>query len=58
MDFFLFATSSLVRLTEIHKPNDYSHCEVDGEPWPCQTMIIVQEIGARFAALQKRISNG
>ena len=55
MDFFLFATSSLVRLTEEHKPDDFSHCVADRQPWPCQTMTIVQEIGTRFTALQKRI---
>lgn len=53
MDFFLFAASSLVRLTEVHAANDFSHCGADGEPWPCQTMLVVQEIGVRFRQLQE-----
>lgn len=28
------------RLAEIHQPYaDSRHCEADGEPWPCATMI-------------------
>lgn len=56
MDFFLFAASSLVRLTEEHAPNDFSHCAADGQPWPCQTMRVVNEIGTRFRLLQEDTS--
>lgn len=56
MDFFLFAASSLVRLTEEHAPNDFSHCSADSQPWPCQTMRVVQEIGTRFKQLQEEQS--
>lgn len=58
MDFFLFAASSLVRLTEEHAANDFSHCRADGQPWPCQTMLVVQEIGVRFRQLQESTNGG
>lgn len=57
MDFFLFTAASLVRLTEEHKPDDYSHCAECHQPWPCQTMRIVQEIGTRFKSLQENIDD-
>lgn len=53
MDFFLQVSSLLVGLTEEHRPNDFSHCEADGQPWPCKTMTVVQKIGTGFRELQE-----
>lgn len=53
LDFFLFATSQLVRLTDVHKPDDYSHCVCCHEPWPCQTIQVVEGLGERFKTLVK-----
>lgn len=58
MDFFLFTAAALVRLTEEHKPDDYSHCALCRQPWPCQTMSVVEEIGTRFRQLQEHINDG
>jgi hypothetical protein len=57
LDFFLFATSQLVSLTNIHTPDDYSHCTCCKQPWPCETMQVVQRIGARFQIYQEDTSN-
>jgi hypothetical protein len=57
MDFFLQVASLLVGLTEEHKPNDFSHCAVCGQPWPCRTMQVVEEIGTRFRNLQENNSD-
>lgn len=51
MDFFLWASAQLVELTQIHSPDDFSHCTACGEPWPCRTTKIVKSIGDRFGDL-------
>lgn len=49
----MFSAAQLVRLTETHSPDDFSHCKCCKAPWPCESMQIVQSIGSRFADLQK-----
>lgn len=58
MQFFLHASAELVRLTEIHSPDDFTHCKACKAPWPCETMLIVQGIGARWAELEKEVQDG
>lgn len=53
MEFFMFSAAQLVRLTEIHRPDEFNHCHCCKEPWPCLTMSIVEQIGSKWAALQK-----
>jgi hypothetical protein len=53
MEFFMYSSAQLVRLTEVHAPDDFNHCLCCKEPWPCTTMEIVQSIGARFTQLQE-----
>lgn len=53
MQFFLHASAELVRLTEIHSPDDFTHCKACKSPWPCETMSIVQGIGAYWTQIQK-----
>ena len=53
MQFFLFSVSQLVKLTEIHAPDDYTHCTACREPWPCRTITIVKTIGSSFDQLRK-----
>lgn len=57
MDFFMFATAQLVRLTDIHKPDDYNHCVCCKAPWPCETALVVRKIGSAWEATQKE-TNG
>lgn len=49
----MFSAAQLVRLSEVHKPDEFNHCSCCKEPWPCLTMTIVQQIGSKWAALQK-----
>lgn len=53
MDFFMFATAQLVRLTAIHTPDDYNHCVCCKTPWPCDTAQVVNKIGSAWEATQK-----
>lgn len=53
MDFFMFATAELVRLTDIHQADDFNHCSTCKVPWPCETVGVVRKIGAAWTATQK-----
>lgn len=53
MDFFMFATAQLVRVSEVHAPDDFNHCAVCKIPWPCETMTVVRNIGSAWEATQK-----
>jgi len=55
MDFFMFATAQLVRLTAIHKPDDYNHCVCCKAPWPCETAQVVRKIGSAWGTTQKEV---
>lgn len=55
MDFFLFATAQLVRLTEIHFPDDYNHCNACKVPHPCATLEVVKSIGSAWEVTQKEV---
>lgn len=52
MQFFMWAAAQLVKLTDIHSPDDFNHCAACKEPWPCQTSGIVKAIGERWQVLQ------
>lgn len=56
MDFFMFASAQLVRVTSIHHPDDFNHCVACKVPWPCETMQVVQKIGSAWEATQKETS--
>lgn len=53
MDFFMFAAAQLVRVTQVHAPDDFNHCICCKVPWPCETMQVVQKIGSGWEAVQK-----
>lgn len=53
MDFFFFAMAQLVRLTDIHTPDDYNHCATCKSPWPCETAQVIKKIGSAWEATQK-----
>lgn len=49
----MFAAAQLVRVTEIHTPDDFNHCSCCKVPWPCETMQVVKKIGSAWEATQK-----
>lgn len=53
MQFFLHASAQLVMLTQIHEPDDFTHCKACNSPWPCATITVVQNIARHWAALQQ-----
>lgn len=57
MQFFLHASAQLVTLTEIHSPDDFTHCKACKAPWPCETITVVHQIANEWAAIQKEDLN-
>jgi len=53
MEFFMWAAAQLVKLTEIHSPDDFNHCEACKAPWPCATIQVVRSISERWTVLQQ-----
>ena len=44
----LWAAKELVRLTDMHVADDFSHCTVCKTPWPCQTITEVRSLSEVF----------
>jgi hypothetical protein len=53
MQFFLHSAAELVKLTDIHSPDDFTHCKACKAPWPCETAKIVQRLGQAWAQLRE-----
>jgi hypothetical protein len=52
MNFFLNASAQLIRLSQVHEPNEFSHCTCCNTPWPCETASIVKSIGQAWETLR------
>lgn len=55
MDFFMFATAQLVKLSTVHSPDDFNHCTCCKVPWPCETILVVKGIGEAWTKAQSDV---
>lgn len=55
MDFFLFTTAQLVKLSTVHTPDDYNHCACCKVPWPCESMQAIKAIGEAWVQTQNDV---
>lgn len=44
----LWAGKQIVHLTDMHVPDDFSHCAVCKTPWPCPTIVEVRSLSEIF----------
>ena len=44
----LWAAKQIVALTDMHVPDDFSHCQVCKTEWPCPTATEVRELSEVF----------